>query len=179
MELKSCADLPNYTVLSSEHLNDRPPGTVIDTIVIHSMYNLFPEFGEPFCAKACKLVLDQDQVSAHYLIDRSGHVFECVAPEKRAWHAGISKMPDGRENANNFSIGIELLADKQSGFTAEQYQSLPKLCSALCSQFPLRLIVSHQTIAPDRKDDPWGFDWSRLMKDLALLSSNLTLMARS
>lgn len=50
--------------------------------------------------------------SAHYVISRSGTVYECVSPVYAAWHAGQSEFlrPSGESvsGANRFTIGYEL-----------------------------------------------------------------------
>jgi N-acetyl-anhydromuramyl-L-alanine amidase AmpD len=151
--------------IPSEHFSERDPskgGGIIDTVVIHTMYNAVD--GDSLDPKLCKGVLDSYKVSAHYLIDRDGGVWQLVPDEKKAWHAGVSAMPapDGRSGVNEFSIGIELIALKEGGLTDSQYQSLNELVALLKGKFPLKNIVGHNHIAPGRKDDPWGFDWSRL-----------------
>lgn len=118
-----------------------------------------------FSVKAIKDIFWFYGVSAHYIIDREGRISEFVPPTRLAFHAGKSKMPDpadGRESVNNFSIGIELLGSENSGFTELQYQSLRALISLLKSKFSIKHIVGHSDIAPGRKIDPIGFDWSRL-----------------
>lgn len=145
------------------HSNDRPPGTAVDTIVIHSLYA--KESADALSMNACREILDTCQVSAHYLISREGEVWNLVDEEKRAWHAGVSKMPfaeDSRENVNHFSIGIELICDEQSDFSPEQYESLALLTFDIMSRNPIRNIVGHEHIAPGRKVDPGSrFDWPR------------------
>jgi len=49
--------------------------------------------------------------SAHYVISRSGTVFQCVKLEDAAWHAGKSSVTvDGKQykNLNLYTFGIEL-----------------------------------------------------------------------
>lgn len=145
------------------HFNDRPQTFAIDTLVVHSMYA--KDHADPTSLEACRTVLDACQVSAHYLIARSGEVWKLIDEDKRAWHAGVSKMPfsdDDRENVNHFSIGIELLATETSGFTPEQYESLTRLTLDLLSRHAITSIVGHENIAPGRKTDPGPFfDWPR------------------
>ena len=49
-------------------------------------------------------------VSAHFVIDRDGTVYQCVSLKDKAWHAGVSQWPNGtkQKNCNDFTIGIEL-----------------------------------------------------------------------
>lgn len=106
-------------------------------------------------------------VSAHYLIDRSGKVLELIAPDLLAFHAGKSRLPsDGRESVNQFSIGVELLASPTAGFTPEQMLHLATLTNYLMQRYPIDTIYGHSDIAPDRKSDPWGFDWRSFSKSL-------------
>lgn len=69
--------------------------------------------------------------------------------------------PDNRTAVNYFSIGIELIGDKTSGFTSAQYQTLSKLAANIMTRLPIRYITGHSDIAPGRKTDPWNFDWSK------------------
>lgn len=115
---------------------------------------------------AIKVIFEFYGVSAHYVIDRQGQIFEFVPPELLAFHAGISKMPepDNREAVNNFSIGVELLATEESGYTDQQYEALAKLTLLLKEQFPLKNFLGHSDVAPGRKVDPVGFDWDKYKK---------------
>src|SRR6188472_2543976 len=88
---------------ASPNFDDRPDGVVVDTIVLHAtVLNTLD-------AVAAHFENPDTKVSAHYTIDRDGTVACHVAEEKRAWHAGQSKMKDGRTGVNDFSIGIELV----------------------------------------------------------------------
>lgn len=154
--------------LPSEFFDERPDAAIIDTIVIHSMYN--PSAPDPFDAISCKSCLDEYEVSAHYLIDRSGAVWQLVEETKRAWHAGKSLMSIDsctREAINQYSIGIELFGTELSGFLPEQYQSLTNLITDICNRHRIRYICGHSDIAPKRKSDPWRFDWDYLLDALS------------
>lgn len=119
---------------------------------------------EAYSRPALKVIFEFYGVSAHYLIERSGGIFELVACENIAFHAGKSKMPrpeDGREGVNAFSIGIELVGGPESGFTAAQYESLAALTRHLRRIYPVENVYGHSDIAPGRKTDPEQFDWTR------------------
>ena len=47
------------------------------------------------------------KASAHIVVERDGTITQCVAFNKKAWHAGKSVW-NGRSNCNDFSIGIEI-----------------------------------------------------------------------
>jgi len=166
--VKTSKSMPtNITIrqLPSDQFEDRPEGTTIDTLIIHSMYN--PEAKNRFFALSCKECLDKHGVSSHYLIDLSGTVWQLISEDKKAWHAGISRMPeDGREGVNDFSIGIELIGSEDTDFTEAQYRVLVLLTKDILSRYPLQYIYGHYDIAPGRKTDPWGLDWSRYREDI-------------
>ena len=90
-----------------------------------------------------------EKVSAHYLIDRRGTIYHLVEDAKRAWHAGLSKLPDGEEDVNNFSIGIEMVRKADEVPTDAQYEALASLLLDLKRQHKAIAkdsIVGHDTI---------------------------------
>ena len=105
------------------------------------------------------------QVSAHFLIERDGHVTQFVSCLERAWHAGVSCF-DGREGCNDFSLGIELEGTDELPYTEAQYEALTQLIKVLQVSYPQlskERICGHSDIAPGRKTDPGAaFDWRRL-----------------
>ena len=104
------------------------------------------------------------QVSAHFLIRRSGRTLQFVSCDQRAQHAGASRWRD-RENCNDFSIGIELEGLEGGLFEAAQYRQLARLLRALSRRYPITEVVGHEHVAPARKADPGaGFDWKRLAR---------------
>lgn len=141
----------------------------VDTIVIHSMYNPLSKY--PYNPAECKAILDHYEVSAHYLIYRTGVIWRLVQENKQAWHAGESQMPapDGRSRVNSFSVGIELIANETDGITELQYHSLTLLIEDISKRLPITNIVGHSDIAPGRKTDPWGFDWKKFRGQLSRL----------
>ncbi len=153
--------------LPTDQYEDRPEGTLIDTIIIHSMHN--PAAKDKFSALTCKECLDKHGVSAHYIVDLAGTVWRTVPDDKKAWHAGVSKMPDpadGREGVNDFSIGIELIGTEDTDFTEAQYQALALLTKNIMFRYNIKNIYGHCDIAPGRKTDPWGLDWPRYRRDI-------------
>jgi len=101
------------------------------------------------------------RVSAHFLVNRKGVIIQFVPVAKRAWHAGQSSWL-GRENCNNYSIGIEVIGDEEQPFTQKQYRETARLCRILMERFSAisrERIVGHSNIAPGRKWDP-GVQWS-------------------
>lgn len=132
----------------------------IDTLVIHSSYDALGD--EPYDLNGLIKEYQQYGVAPHFLIDRKGNVYRLVDEKNIAYHAGVSKMPDGRTGVNNFSIGIELMNTKEDEYTKNQYSSLNKLIEYLENQFDIEYLLGHQDISPDRKTDPWNFDWDEV-----------------
>ena len=142
----------------SPNFNARPEGVLIDTVVLHAtVLNTLEEVAEKFADPSSK-------VSAHYTIDRNGTIICHVAEDQRAWHAGQSRMKDGRVGVNDFSIGIELvnLNDGVDPFPKAQIEAMRALVKAITSRHPIRHIVTHYECAdpPGRKSDPNGFQES-------------------
>jgi AmpD protein len=170
--------------------NDRPLGTKINTIIIHSMSAIDDVPTMPFDLIAQLYTLVVHKVSAHYLICRDGVIWALVPEEFRAWHAGgsIMPLPDLRRDVNDFSIGIELTATENSGFTSEQYDALSELCLAIEKRYAKPInYLGHEHVASSNavslglrlspKTDPGkGFDWDRLR--MLLLKNDLLLAQR-
>ncbi len=165
---------------SSPHWNLRPQDSDISLLVIHCISLPSGQFGNSYIDDLFMGLLDTaaDQsftdlaglrVSAHCVIFRNGLVRQYVPFQYRAWHAGISEF-DGRQNCNDFSIGIELEGTEHQPYTDAQYQSLVLLTRQLMQDYPaitLGRIVGHQQIAPGRKTDPGpSFDWLRYQSAL-------------
>lgn len=157
----------------SPNFGPRPATDVIDLIVVHSISLPPGVFGGPEIEQLFTNRLDWEAhpyfdhirgmaVSAHFLIRRNGELVQFVSTTDRAWHAGRSKWC-GRDNCNDFSIGVELEGLEGGHFETMQYQRLAQLCAHLREHHPITHIAGHEHIAPGRKQDPGpGFDWQRL-----------------
>ena len=164
-----CVASPNY--------GPRPAGTVTDLLVVHSISLPPGQYGGGFVQALFTNQLDWDahpyfqsirgaQVSSHFLIARDASLWQFVSCDQRAWHAGASTFC-GRENCNDYSIGIEMEGLEGQTFEPAQYASLVRLCQGLRTQYPIEYIVGHEHIAPGRKQDPGpGFDWALLQQGL-------------
>ena len=174
-------ELQSARQVASPNFSERPEGTQIDVLVIHNISLPPGQFGGSWIGDLFCNRLDPDahpyfrdivdlRVSAHVLIDRHGQLTQYVAFDKKAWHAGQSCF-DGRQQCNDFSIGIELEGCDEQPFTDAQYQSLATLTRYLQAVYPAitpERIVGHSDIAPGRKTDPGPcFDWCRYKKAIA------------
>jgi AmpD protein len=159
----------------SPNFNQRPADLQVELLVIHNISLPPGEFGGGYVEQLFTNCLDcgahpafvglrEMKVSAHALIDRRGELTQFVSFHQRAWHAGKSQYA-GRDNCNDFSIGIELEGTDTLPYSAAQYQSLAAVTRALLQYFPSMgcdRIVGHSDIAPVRKTDPGpAFDWTR------------------
>jgi AmpD protein len=105
------------------------------------------------------------RVSSHLLIRRTGEVVQYVPLHRRAWHAGKSSYR-GRQQCNDFSVGIELEGTDDRPYSTAQYRRLATVIRLLRRGVPSLAaapIVGHSDVAPGRKTDPGpAFDWTRL-----------------
>ncbi|MDC0873124.1 1,6-anhydro-N-acetylmuramyl-L-alanine amidase AmpD [Gammaproteobacteria bacterium] len=172
--------IEGVTFHSSPNFDSRPKDTDISLIVIHSISLPPGKYGGNEIKDFFLNELDTSnheyfesiknlKVSSHIVIKRTGEILQFVPFNKRAWHAGISSYL-GKENCNDYSIGIELEGTDDSEFTDEQYNSLINLTSSLIRSYPNLSedrLVGHSDIAPGRKSDPGiFFDWKRFIVDV-------------
>ncbi|WP_066336968.1 1,6-anhydro-N-acetylmuramyl-L-alanine amidase AmpD [Azohydromonas lata] len=157
----------------SPNFGPRPAGVSIDLAVIHSISLPPGVYGGDAIERLFTNRLDWDahpyfqqirglEVSAHFLLRRGGELLQFVSCDARAWHAGRSAWR-GRDNCNDYSIGIELEGLEGEHFTAVQYRCLARLLWALAARYPLSEATGHEDVAPGRKHDPGaGFSWPLL-----------------
>ena len=109
------------------------------------------------------------KVSSHYLIDKSGDIFNLVDLDKRAWHAGES-MWGNYNDINSRSIGIEIVNSGEvmkEDYTTKQINSLSVLLNSLLKDYNIKNILGHSDIAPTRKIDPGvHFPWQKIYQNL-------------
>lgn len=172
--------LQDINFLESPNFNDRPIDEDISLLVIHSIslppkkYNTdhierFFLNELDFSSHNFYKNIDGMKVSAHVLIKRNGEVIQFVPFNKRAWHAGVSSY-EGKNDCNNFSIGIELEGSDDDIFEDIQYKKLSLITSLLIEEYDLITkdnIKGHSDIAPERKTDPGVlFDWDRYLTNV-------------
>jgi N-acetylmuramoyl-L-alanine amidase len=150
---------------SSPNFNERDPAVPLQYIVLHYT-------GMKTGTEALLRLCDpKSEVSAHFVIEEDGRIFQLVDENKRAWHAGKSSW-QGVTDMNSASIGIELVnPGHQFGyrpFPATQIAALRKLLDDLTQRHNLshtHCLVAHADIAPTRKEDPGElFPWEDLAK---------------
>ncbi|SFC16309.1 AmpD protein [Marinospirillum celere] len=164
----------------SPHYNTRPDPEDISLLVIHNIALPPKTYGGGWIEKFFQGQLPPTEhpyfeslagvrVSAHLLIERTGRLIQFVAFNQRAWHAGQSYF-QGRENCNDFSIGIEMEGSDDQPYTQVQYQQLIKVTRSLMHVYPgitQERICSHASLAHGRKTDPGpAFDWQSYLAEL-------------
>lgn len=176
-----------FRVCSPNH-GPRPEDAVVDLVIVHSISLPPGQYGGDAIERLFTNRLDVSahpyfqrleglEVSAHFLIRRDGACLQFVAADRRAWHAGRSCW-EGRDNCNDYAIGIELEGLEGETFEGAQYEALARLLEGLAQRYPLRAVVGHEHVAPGRKADPGpGFDWGRLVRPAEALGLVLPLDA--
>ena len=149
----------------SPNFNNRKKGSSIDYIIIH--YTAL----ETDNSAISYLTDKKNKVSCHFLISKSGKVYNLVNESKRAWHAGKSRW-NNLTDINSYSIGIELdylgLNKKNNNYSTIQIQSLIKLLKFLIKKYKIDKsnILGHSDIAPYRKIDPGSkFPWRKFSNE--------------
>ena len=178
MDTQGAGWLPRIRHVRSPNADARPAGCPVDTVIIHyislppgrfsgdAIERLFTNrlTGDPNPTLAELATL---RVSAHFLIRRRGTLVQFVSTDDRAWHAGVSSF-EGRDNCNDFSVGIELEGCDSQPYEAIQMTVLADLMRALQRAQPsLNRVAGHCHIAPGRKTDPGPhFSWRDLQAAL-------------
>ena len=133
-----------------------------DALVLHYT-------GMPRCRDALDRLCDPAaEVSAHYLVEENGAIWQLVPEARRAWHAGRARWGT-QTDLNSRSIGIEICNPGHDGglpaFPRRQIDRVVALVGDILARraiSPTR-VLAHSDIAPDRKDDPGErFPWGRL-----------------
>ena len=164
MESVRVSDSPNFSDRTHEEISllvihniSLPPGEFGNHFVYDFFTNQLDPAQDPYFEEIYEM-----KVSSHLFIDREGQVTQFVPFDKAAWHAGVSEF-NGKENCNDFSIGIELEGTDDMEYTSDQYTALIEVTKTLMQAYPeitADNIVGHRHIAPTRKTDPGdSFDW--------------------
>ncbi|HET9224228.1 MAG TPA: N-acetylmuramoyl-L-alanine amidase [Roseiflexaceae bacterium] len=140
------------------------PGQQISMLVIHATA------GSARSALAW-LTTPLSRVSAHYLIDKRGYIYQLVPDERMAWHAGRARWRDITA-INQVSIGIELenANNGRDPYPPEQIDALLALATEKVKKYDItpEMVVRHCDVAvpKGRKTDPAGFPWSQFISRL-------------
>lgn len=142
------------TVIASPNYDLRRP----TMIVIHYTSNNEPERSIETLTSPVR------KVSAHYLVDGQGRLYQLVPESQRAWHAGQSYWA-GTTDINSTSIGIELDNNGSEPYKDTQINTLIALVRDMQERHRIKPmnVVGHSDVAPGRKVDPGPyFPWAKL-----------------
>ena len=145
-------EMPTIIPLTKE-LNSNRRKKAISGIILHSTA------GASATSTIDWLRRSPAKPSYHYIIERDGTIFKCVATSKRAWHAGVSRGWDG-QNCNDYTIGIAFanMNDGHERVTKAQEEACAWLIFQLEAAIPtLKHISTHRLVSPGRKNDPRGW----------------------
>ncbi|VAV97589.1 N-acetylmuramoyl-L-alanine amidase [hydrothermal vent metagenome] len=149
---------PTCNFHPSPDFGPRREGALPDMVVVHYT-------GMRSAQAALERLCDPaHEVSAHYLIAGSGHIWQMVAEDQRAWHAGAGQW-GGVSDVNSRSIGIELANCGDHPFAEPQMAALEGLLAGIMRRWsvPPERVIAHSDMAIGRKSDPGAkFDWRRL-----------------
>ena len=143
----------------SPNFEPRADGLPIDILLVHYTGMTSAE------AALDRLCDPEAKVSAHYLIDEDGTLYQLVDEEYRAWHAGVASWR-GESDVNGRSVGIELVNPGHEygyrPFPDAQMDVFKELALQILARHPIppRNVIGHSDVAPTRKTDPGEFfDW--------------------
>ena len=144
--------------IPSQFFNDRQ--TNIDVLMFHCSAQPAQEMVD---------ILNQAELSCHYIVDTDGSVTKLVEENKRAWHAGLGSWREIKEDMNSHSIGIELSSPSlgQTPYPQQQIESLIMLSKEIINRWHIKPqnIIGHSDSAPTRKPDPGkAFPWQFLAR---------------
>jgi N-acetyl-anhydromuramyl-L-alanine amidase AmpD len=171
--------------------NSRMRTAPLTHIMLHFTNNAQKNPLDPYNVEEVYALFEKYEVSAHYMIGREGEIYQLVAEERVAFHAGKGNLlnyQEYRHSLNDHSIGIEILAigtkeemlstmseemynlvaSENIGYTDAQYEALNELLTDILSRYPSikrdrEHIIGHSEYAPVRKSDPGSlFEWSRI-----------------
>lgn len=155
---------PGVTRRPSSSHDARPAAQRIDILLLHYTGMKSAE------AALARLCAPKARVSAHYLIEEDGSLFQLVSEDRRAWHAGLASWA-GAQDINARSIGIELVNPGHEWgyqpYGPAQMQALEQLAAEIVARhaIPPHRVLGHSDVAPERKQDPGErFDWARLAR---------------
>ena len=103
----------------------------------------------------------ESKVSSHYMIGKSGEIWQFVKDEDTAWHTGSPSNPTWSKLKNNinpnlYTIGIEHEGFTGELFTNEMYEATSSLLAELSQKWQIQLsrdtVIGHNQINQTSRD---------------------------
>lgn len=153
-------------------------------IMIHFASNAVADPANPYDLNAIYNIFKQEEIGAHYYIDREGKIYRFIDEKYNAYHAGsqagsLPGYPELGSAGNDYSLGIELagigsreemliygidgakydlIPREHVGFTDQQYASLKQLLDDIVGRHSIAYdrqhIIGHDEYVPERRTDP-------------------------
>ena len=164
--LNEAGHAPKPPVLSKPSPNHASrQGNIIQYLILHNTDGSLK-------SALARLTDPTQSVSAHYVVDRTGDIYQLVQDSETAWHAGNKPI-------NQQSIGMEVVAWKTAqGMTAAQESALAKLARFVVDAYdiPLKNVLPHRRVRIGGTDCP-GWVWPTDAELDAWTSQNLNLVS--
>jgi len=133
---------------------------LIDMVVIHSTYNDQDE--DIYNVDTILETFRNFRVLTHYMIGRDGLIYQLAPDTAVAYHSGNSQLPDGtRKNIiNYYSLGIELVYDKEEVPNEIQLEKLKNLVNYLTQEYniPIENIFGQKDLSLTGSEVPWNIE---------------------
>ena len=99
-------------------------------------------------------------VSAHYLVNEVGKIYNLVPDGDTAYHAGVTTGPHAGYNNSN-TIGIEQVHVDGKPWAPAQVAATARLVAHLEAKYGVSndSVMGHSDVAPGRKQDPLNYPW--------------------
>ncbi len=147
-------DYPQAIWRGSPNSDPRPAGVAPSLIVLYAT-------GADFNAAVQRLRDPASKSSLHYLLSRSGAIYQFVPEASRAWHAGSAAW-QGRPKVDDYSLAIGLVNrnDGADPYPAAQLEQAAALVKYLMGRHRIALpsVVTAGMIKGASMPDPAGFD---------------------
>lgn len=125
------------------------------------------------------------KASAHFVVTKTGLIYQLVKEEDTAFGAGIVNKPDwplyDGTNPNHYTLNIEHEALAGEALTDIQYQATLWLHKYLMVKWSIPIdsdhIIGHYRLdSVNRKNDPGPkFPWNKLMSDLKFVNQTINI----
>lgn len=117
-------------------------------------------------------------VSTHFLIPKAVKIYRMVPDDMSAHTVGFSNLglfgvdktgvQDDKGSANDITLNVEIenLGNGKDPYTDFQYEATAWVCALWWKHWTVLPILSHALIDTGGKNDPLGWDWLRMYRNI-------------